>query len=212
MHLRLDDVSFGYEAEKPLAEGITLLAEAGTITAIVGPSGSGKSTLLDVVGQLRRPIRGAVDFGDTAGGRRALAATDCSWVMQSNPMLRGRTALHNASLGLLAVGGSISESSVAAISALADVGLEHRIHARVGELSGGEIQRVAVARSVLSPRPVVLADEPTGQLDADNTAAVVRALLNAATSGKVVIVATHDPAVAAAADLTIALRSGVVIR
>jgi ABC-type lipoprotein export system ATPase subunit len=162
--------------------------------ALTGPSGCGKSTLLDLVGGLRAPTRGAIDLtGDSSPDdlRHRFA-----WIAQSTPVLGGRTATDNVALALVAQGERLVTARAKAQSALGTVGLESHYDALIGELSGGEVQRVAVARCLVMTADVILADEPTGQLDAVNTAMVVSALESAAAEGKVVLIATHDQWVA----------------
>ncbi|MEX8033194.1 ATP-binding cassette domain-containing protein [Microbacterium sp. 20-116] len=177
----------------------------GTTMGLVGPSGSGKSTLLDLIGGLRKPVSGSVAF-DNVPASEAVRRAATAWVAQTNPMLHGRTAVENAAIALLAQGADMMTARAAACRSLADLGLEDRMLAPMARLSGGEQQRVSIVRCLLSDRPLVLADEPTGQLDHQNTAAVVDAFKTLARAGKIVIIATHDPSVWERLDEMVDLR------
>lgn len=209
MRLVLDDVSFRYDARRPaLFEGVSFSWAPGTLGALKGPSGAGKSTLLDILGGLRPPTSGSCLFEDAD-----LSSTDgrwrgeCAWVLQSNAVLSQRTTLDNVSIGALARGSSVDEARRAAREALDSFGLGEKQDMPVDLLSGGEKQRVTIARCLISPSRVVLADEPTGNLDAENTLLVAQSLRVAAASGKIVVVATHDADVVARCDTILDLRA-----
>ncbi|MFD4960399.1 ABC transporter ATP-binding protein [Microbacterium sp. NPDC058389] len=206
MQLILRDVTYRYEAAAPyLFRPLSATFEGSTMTAITGPSGTGKSTLLDIIGGVRRPSTGSVALANEKGAWRNHSQV-CAWVLQSNVLLSGRTVLDNTALGALATGSSDTEATAAAREALEELGLGDRCGEIVNNLSGGERQRVTIARCLISASSVILADEPSGNLDADNTTLVTRSLRAAARAGKVVVVATHDPEVAEACDSTISLR------
>ncbi|MFF2276803.1 ABC transporter ATP-binding protein [Agromyces sp. NPDC058126] len=208
MRIQLNDVGHQFARDSTwLFRDVNCSFEAGTITALMGPSGSGKSTLLGIISGIVRPVEGSVTM---PGPPDALEPRfrNFSWMLQVNSVLAGRTAVDNASLAAIANGYSHRDARRLALHALDSLGLADRAWSRVGELSGGEVQRVTVARALLSTGSVLLADEPTAQLDASNTQHVIDALRIAAADGRTVIVATHDESVAAACDRTIRLRSG----
>lgn len=179
---------------------------AGARAAIIGPSGSGKTTLLSLIGGLLQPDRGEVSCQDGAGALHPVADR-VTWVLQTVSLLGNRSSWENVAVGAYSDGADLVEARTRAMAALYAVGLADRSHRAARFLSGGEAQRVAVARALASRRPVILADEPTGQLDATNTAGVLEAMLNARTTQTVVIV-THDPAVASLCDLVLEIRDG----
>lgn len=170
---------------------------AGRYCAIVGPSGSGKSTILGLLGGQLKP---------TSGDRVVTGRATIAWMTQQNPILGRRTALDNACLPMVLAGLPRSRAEELGMQALAAVGLGHRTRHAARSLSGGEAQRLCLARVLVSHPDMVLADEPTGQLDAANTAEVVRALQQLAAEGIGVVVATHDPAVFDVADDVIDLN------
>jgi putative ABC transport system ATP-binding protein len=210
---RLDGVSV--EALR----GVTLSIDQGDYVAIVGPSGSGKSTLMHLLGCLDRPTTGSL----LLGGRDVADLTDSEladlrnhtigFVFQSFQLLGRTSALENVALPLVYRGLRRAERRVRAIAALDSVGLGHRLGHRPGQLSGGEQQRVAIARALVGEPTVLLADEPTGNLDTRSGADVMALLsrLNAE-RGVAVVVVTHDPEVAAHARRRIDVRDGLIER
>lgn len=206
MRLAFENVSFRYGAtERWIIDSLSFSAESGSIVAFVGPSGCGKSTVLDLIGGMRNPQHGYIRW---SSGSVDLAAVAASWVVQSNPVLAGRTALDNAAVALVGQGMHIRDARLRAIPVLRELGLEARAGAKVAELSGGEVQRVTIARCLLAPAPILIADEPTGQLDAESTSLVYDALRAAASSSRIVVVATHDPWLAERCDKQVVLRRG----
>jgi putative ABC transport system ATP-binding protein len=196
--------------------GIDLDVDEGALVALIGPSGSGKTTLMGVIGGLDLPDRGSVvvDGVDVTGLRdEALAGyrlRTVGFVFQSPGLVPLMTALENVALPLQLMGKDSLEAETLAREALASVGLEARARHRAFELSGGEQQRVALAR-VLAKRPrLLLADEPTGQLDSETSAAIID-LIRSFRGRTTIIVATHDDAVAAMADRTIRIEDGRLI-
>jgi len=185
-------------------DGVSLTLPPGGRLAIMGPSGSGKSTLLAILGALEEPTSGTVrldgvdPFALAAAARSAFRNRRIGFVFQDHHLLAGCTALDNVVLPALADGRADSDVVVRASRLLDRVGLSHRLSALPSELSGGERQRVAVARAlVLSPR-IILADEPTGQLDAQAAGTVADLLVElAAESGGMLVVVTHAEGVAA---------------
>ena len=184
-------------------DGISLRLNAKERLAIMGPSGSGKSTLLSILGALEKPTSGTVRLGGVdisdldMAGRAAFRNRQIGFVFQEHHLLAGCTALDNVLLPALATGSVTPAMVVCAQGLLARVGLANRAHHMPAELSGGERQRVAVARALsLSPQ-LILADEPTGQLDAQAAASVSDLLVEMADElGSILIVATHSQSVA----------------
>ena len=206
--LSLRDVRRTY-GQPPVAAcaGVSLDVDYGEFVAIVGPSGSGKSTLLNLIGTLDRPSSGTVeidgvDVGSLGDTRlSALRANRIGFVFQQ---------FHLAD-GLLYNGVPRSERRRRARSALERVGLGHRLDHRPHQMSGGERQRVAIARAVVGDPPLLLADEPTGNLDSASGASIVELLHELHHQGTTVIVITHDNELAAKLPRQIAIRDGRVV-
>jgi ABC-type lipoprotein export system ATPase subunit len=196
--LSITNLSYAYpQADAPVLRHVSTRFARGEVAAIYGPSGSGKSTLLSLLGLIMRPQAGVVSiFGVPAWESRsqtdALRRSAFSWVLQNSACLEARLAIDNVAMARLSQGVSVVDAQSEARRALQQVGLGHRLKARANELSGGELQRVTIARAISSRRPIVLADEPTGQLDSRNTELVASALRACAETGQIVIVATHD--------------------
>lgn len=201
-------------ADSPVLDEINLSISAGEFVAIVGPSGAGKSTLLNILALLDRPSEGTYILSGrdasacSASVRNALRARMFGLIFQSSNMLVEESSLTNAMMGLRVRRVPRRARRGLAEEALRGLGLGHRIAARTKLLSGGERQRCAIARAVATDPPVILADEPTGNLDDVNTARVIQILRDLHAWGKTVVVITHDPEVAAAADRRILLRGG----
>jgi len=197
--------------------GITLSLAAGEIVALVGQSGSGKSTLLHIAGLLERPDEGDIIVdGKSAGalgdgGRTALRRRFLGFVYQYHHLLPEFSAIENVMLPQMLNGRSRREARARAAELLAMVQLKDRGDHRPGRLSGGEQQRVAIARAVANAPRVLLADEPTGNLDASTADAVFRQLLALVReTGMAALVATHNPDLAARMDRTVTLKDGVL--
>ncbi len=196
--------------------GVGVELAAGEFVAVVGPSGCGKSTLLHLCGGMDRPSSGtvAVDGVDLAAldddALTALRRDRVGFVFQFFNLLPTLTLAENIALPLLLAGVASRTSLARAGEAARRVGLAHRLAHHPGQVSGGELQRAAVARAIVHRPALVIADEPTGNLDSDNGARVLALLcdLNRET-GVAVLLATHDPALAAAADRVVRLRDGV---
>ena len=218
--IRLQDIWRTYDVGgRPLhaLREIDETVEAGEHVAIMGPSGSGKSTLLNIVGCLDRPTRGsyeidgrevaALDEGELATVRRDLIG----FVFQSFHLVPRLTAQRNVELPMLFAGESRGERSRRALDALTEVGMEDRASHRPAQLSGGERQRVAIARAVAMGPRVLLADEPTGNLDSRSGQRVLELLAKLNERGITLIVVTHDPGVARLADRVITLVDGAIV-
>jgi ABC-type lipoprotein export system ATPase subunit len=199
MHVSVDGITFGFSPGSPLAHDLSFTVETGQVCAIVGPSGTGKSSLLGVISGIVTPWAGSVSVDAVAGRPRFC------WITQSYNSLPQRSVLDNTALAALAAGCHRAAADEVALRSLRQVGLEHLSGHAANTLSGGELQRVAVARALASESGVLLADEPTGNLDRRNSEMVIATIIDAARSGRAVIVATHDMSFRDAADIVVDL-------
>ena len=198
-------------------DGIDLTIARGESVAIVGPSGSGKSTLLHMMGTLDRPTSGSIAIaGRTVDGLSdaelsAVRSRHIGFVFQLFHLLPGYTALDNVADGLLYRGTPLDERRTLAAAALERVGLSDRTAHHAENLSGGERQRVAVARAIVGRPDIILADEPTGNLDSKMSAAVIDLLSELHRAGMTLVVITHEPEIAHRFGRAVELRDGRVV-
>jgi len=218
--IRLDKVSKVYSAadvETSALDEVSLKIDPGEFVAIMGPSGCGKSTLLNVLGLLDNPTAGSYDFfGEEVAGASEKRLTQLrreriGFVFQSFNLIDDLTVAENVEVALIYRGVSAKDRQRRVAEALEHVGIAHRARHRPQQLSGGQQQRVAVARALVSRPSLILADEPTGNLDTANGEAVMKLLTDASAAGVTVVMVTHSLVHAAAAQRTIKLLDGRVV-
>ena len=218
--LELKSVRRTYEqggAQLHVLRGADLVVQPGEVVALVGPSGAGKSTFLHIAGLLERPDAGEVRFnGEDCGNvdddkRTELRRKFLGFVYQSHHLLPDFSAAENIVIPQMIAGVDRAEARVRAQSLLESLGLGARADHRPGQLSGGEQQRVAIARALANKPAVLLADEPTGNLDPDTSEVVFAQLVKLAKDhGLAAIIATHNPALASRMDRTVRLEHGLL--
>jgi putative ABC transport system ATP-binding protein len=219
--IRLEEVRRDYDLGGEVVQalrGVTLAIARNEYVAIMGPSGSGKSTLMNLIGCLDTPTAGAYWLNGREVSRMsddALARVrnrEIGFVFQTFNLLPRQTALQNVELPLVYAGVPTRERRARAAEALARVGLADRMDHRPNELSGGQRQRVAIARALVNRPSILLADEPTGNLDSATSSELMRAFDDLVAAGQTVIVVTHEADIAAHAARVVALRDGRIER
>jgi ABC-type lipoprotein export system ATPase subunit len=205
MRVTVDGVGMAWGGQ-PVLSSVDAQFSSPQRISIMGPSGAGKSTLLATIAGQLRPLEGSVDIS-----ARPDEDPRPEWIVQSAPLLPRRTVAENVMIGPLSRGRSELRSRALATRALSELGLGGRLRTAAYRLSGGERQRVAVARAIAAGAALVLADEPTASLDAVSKRSVISALERVSDYGALLIVATHDPDVAAACDRRFRLVDGSLL-
>ncbi|WP_406014146.1 ATP-binding cassette domain-containing protein [Streptomyces sp. NBC_00984] len=215
--IELRDATKSYPGGVHALRGVDLTVEEGELIAVVGPSGSGKSTMLNIMGTLDKPTTGTVriagyDVSELSDSRlSALRARHIGFVFQHFHLAAGRDAVDNVADGLLYAGVPLKERRTRAREALAKVRLDHRGSHTPNELSGGEKQRVAVARALVGDPRLLLADEPTGALDTASGELVMELLHELNASGTTICVITHDNEIADSLPRRVRFRDGEIV-
>jgi putative ABC transport system ATP-binding protein len=198
-------------------DGVDLVFEGGSFTAVIGPSGSGKSTLLHLLGGLDRPTQGSIEVGGTSLERldeNALATyrrSQVGFIFQTFNLIQSMTTQDNVAFPMWFAGVPPRRRAERALGVLQKVGLADRATHRPDELSGGQQQRVAIARALVNDPAIVLADEPTGNLDSQSGLQIMRVLADLHREGRTVIVVSHDPRIGHFATETVRLLDGRVV-
>ncbi len=202
--------------EIPVLSGINLKIEKGEFLAIIGPSGSGKSTLMNIIGCLDRPTEGQVFISGTDLQRMSddelarLRGLEIGFVFQTFNLIPRLTAFENVLLPTFANSRISGDPLKRAKDLLEIMGLQDRMHHKPGELSGGQAQRVSIARALINDPAILLADEPTGNLDSRTGAEILRVFIDLNMEGRTVVIVTHDPEIAKYADRVILVKDGII--
>jgi putative ABC transport system ATP-binding protein len=213
----LDEVVKEYPGGVAALRGVSLEIPNGDQVAVVGPSGSGKTTMLTIMGTLERATQGRVevagrDVARASDGQLAgLRAHEIGFVFQGFHLQEAMTATDNVALGMLYTGRPLKHRREVADAALDRVGLSHRRDFKPKQLSGGERQRVAIARAIAKRPVIVLADEPTGNLDSKSGGEVIALLHELATDGATLVLITHDEKIAAGFPRRVQMRDGEIV-
>jgi len=218
--LELQEVIKRYRGEPPVEAlgGVSLTIREGELVAIVGQSGSGKTTLVHVMGTLERPTEGVVRVAGQDVSQMndrqlsGLRAWRLGFVFQQFFLLDGLSVIENVANGLLYRAVGQAERRRLAVRALERVGLGHRLGHQPNKLSGGERQRVAIARAVVGEPAVVLADEPTGNLDSASGASIMELLSDLNDEGRTIVIITHNHEIAGSIPRRVELRDGLIVR
>ena len=199
-------------------KNLNLELEMGNIVALIGPSGSGKSTLLHLIALLDKPTTGNISilgketFNITEDKKNKIIRDNISIIFQNNNLLSDFTAIENVAMPLIIRNNSYSDSIQKAEKFLKKVNLGHRLSHFPSDLSGGEQQRVAIARSLIADTKIILADEPTGNLDVKNSNEVFSYFLKLKQKDKIILIATHNREIAKKADYTLSISDGNIKR
>ena len=215
--MSLDRVAKTYPGEVQALRGVSVEVAHGDQVAVVGASGSGKTTMLTIMGTLERATAGTVIVADrdiaaaSDGDLARLRAHDIGFVFQAFHLQEAMRAVDNVALGMLYTGLALRERRDIARAALERVGLGHRLEFRPKQLSGGERQRVAIARAIAKRPRILLADEPTGNLDSKSGGEVLALLHGLASDGATLVLITHDQSIAAGFPRRIEMRDGEIV-
>ncbi|MDY6892373.1 MAG: ABC transporter ATP-binding protein [Chloroflexota bacterium] len=208
---------YGTQVKVEALRGVDLSIDEGELISIIGPSGSGKSTLMHVMGCLERPTEGevilnGVNVAELSSDELAeIRSREIGFVFQKFNLLPRETAQKNVELPLIFQGVGRNDRSDRSAEMLKKVGLGHRLRHTPSQMSGGEQQRVAIARALISNPTIIIADEPTGNLDTNSSKEIMSILENLNKEGKTLVVVTHDPEVANCADRSIKILDGRVL-